>query len=125
MAVTANSTTVDINSVFRGSAARRAGLLTRGQLRGSSFRRLFQDVYVPASLPVTHELRCRGAALIVPAEAVLTGRSAATVLGVELAKPHDPIEFVVPEHSRFGPVDGIRVRRTEIKRNESRPWSSS
>lgn len=109
--------------VFRGSEARRAGLVTAGRLRGPAFRRLFQDVYVCASVPVTHELRCRGAALIVPREAVLTGRSAATVLGVPLAKPNDPVEFVVPEKHRFGPVVGIHVRRTAITNRESRPWN--
>ncbi|MGH3437510.1 MAG: hypothetical protein ACRDRN_13695 [Sciscionella sp.] len=112
----------NITDVFRGSQARKAGLVTLGQLRGHSFRRLFQDVYAPAELPVTHELRCRGAALIVPKEAVLTGRSAATVRGVELAKPHDPVEFIVPEEFRFGPIRGIHVRRTEVQRNESRHW---
>ncbi|WP_425455362.1 hypothetical protein [Amycolatopsis palatopharyngis] len=109
--------------VFRGSEARRAGLVTKGRLRGTAFRRLFQDVYVRADVPVTHELRCRGAALIVPKEAVLTGRSAATVRGVQLAQPNDPVEFVVPEKHRFGPVDGIHVRRTAITRRESRPWN--
>jgi hypothetical protein len=109
--------------VFRGSEARQAGLVTAGRLRGPAFRRLFQDVYVCAHVPVTHELRCRGAALIVPKEAVLTGRSAATVLGVELAKPNDPVEFVVPEKHRFGPVDGIHVRRTAVTGRESRPWN--
>ena len=32
--------------VFRGSEAVAAGLLTRGQLRGPSVKRLFRDVYV-------------------------------------------------------------------------------
>lgn len=112
----------ELTNVFRGSVARAEGYVTESQLRGPMFRRLFQDVYAPAHLPVTHELRCRGAALIVPKDAVLTGRSAATVLGVDLAKPHDPVEFVVPEQSRFGPISGIRVRRTAVKRRESRPW---
>ena len=107
--------------VFRGSVARKAGLLSEGQLRGPAFRRLFQDVYVPADIPVTHVLRCRGAALIAPPDAVLTGRSAASVHGVELAKPYDPVEFVVPERARFGPIQGIRVRRTEVRMRESRP----
>ncbi|WP_298175587.1 hypothetical protein [Saccharomonospora sp.] len=116
-------TTVNLNDVFRGSAARAAGYVTNAELRGPKFRRLFQDVYVPAHLPVTHELRCRGAALIVPKQAVLTGRSAATVLGVELAKPYDPVEFVVPEQYRFGPIEGIHVRRTAVKKSEFRTWN--
>lgn len=111
--------------VFRGSEARKAGLITEGQLRGNSVRRLFQDVYAPAHLEVTHELRCRGAALLVPQEAVLTGRSAATLMGVELARPYDPVEFVVPEMHRFGPIVGIKVRRTEITKEESTPWRNA
>ncbi|WP_083940270.1 endonuclease domain-containing protein [Saccharomonospora saliphila] len=117
-----NATPPDITDVFRGSAARAAGYVTEAQLRGPRFRRLFQDVYVPAHVPVTHELRCRGAALIVPKQAVLTGRSAATVLGVALARPEDPVEFVVPEKWRFGPLAGVRVRRTTVRRHETRPW---
>lgn len=109
--------------VFRGSEARKAGLITASQLRGPSVRRLFQDVYAPAHVEVTHELRCRGAALLAPPEAVLTGRSAATVQGVELAKPNDPVEMVVPEKHRFGPIVGIKVRRTEVEPEESRPWN--
>lgn len=121
--VTQKPTFHEPTDVFRGSEARRAGLVTVARLRSVAFRRLFQDVYVCANVAVTHELRCRGAALIVPKEAVLTGRSAATVLGVELAKPNDPVEFVVPEKHRFGPVDGIHVRRTAVKNRESRPWN--
>jgi very-short-patch-repair endonuclease len=109
--------------VFRGSEARKAGLITASRLRGPSVRRLFQDVYTRADVEVTHELRCRGAALLAPPEAVLTGRSAATVHGIDLAKPNDPVEMVVPEKHRFGPIVGIKVRRTEVKPEESKPWN--
>ncbi len=54
---------------------------------------------------------------------MLTGRSAATVQGLELAKPYDPVEMVVPEEHRFGPIVGIKVRRTEVKPEESTPWN--
>jgi hypothetical protein len=117
------ATTLDATSlpdVFRGSEARKAGLITACELRGPSVRRLFQDVYAPAHVEVTHELGCRGAALLVPEQAVLTGRSAATVRGVELAQPYHPVEFVVPEQFRFGPIDGIHVGRTEVFPEESR-----
>lgn len=120
--MTSNSLPQELTDVFRGSDARNAGLVTPGQLRGPRFRRLFQDVYAPADIPVTHALRCRAAALLAPANAVLTGRSAATVLGVTLAKAYDPVEFVVPEKSRFGPIQGIRIRRTEVMRTESQAW---
>src|ERR1700712_5144150 len=54
--------------VFRGSEAVAAGLLTRGQLRGPSVKRLFRDVYVDGRTTVTHEVRCRGATLALPAD---------------------------------------------------------
>jgi hypothetical protein len=40
------------DSPFRGSDALATGLLTRGRLRGPGFRRLFDDVYVAADVPV-------------------------------------------------------------------------
>lgn len=115
----------NLKDVFRGSAAVAAGLITRAHLQGPRFRRLFQDVYVPSNIKVTHKLRCRGAALRVPPDAVLTGRSAASVMGVPLANPYDPVEFVVPENSRFGPVAGMRIRRTDIQAHESEPWGNT
>jgi hypothetical protein len=69
---------------------------------------------------LTHQQRCEGAALLSPAEAVLTGRSAATMLGVELARPTDPVEFVVDERYRFGPIRGITVKRTALARTDWR-----
>jgi hypothetical protein len=64
---------------FRGSEALAAGHVTRRQLAGPRYRRVFRDVYVPAATALTHELRCECAALALPADAVITGRSAATL----------------------------------------------
>ena len=50
---------------FRGSHAVAAGILTRGQLRGPHFRRLFPDVYVPVTAKVDLALRARAAGLLV------------------------------------------------------------
>ncbi|MGH3874759.1 MAG: type IV toxin-antitoxin system AbiEi family antitoxin [Pseudonocardiaceae bacterium] len=105
---------VDLAGVFRGTEALAAGMVTKEQLRGPGVRRLFRDVYLPAGMRLTHQQRCAGAALLAPPEAVLTGRSAATVLGVELARPTDPVEFVVDERYRFGPIRGIVVKRTVL-----------
>ncbi|MFE0026324.1 endonuclease domain-containing protein [Amycolatopsis sp. NPDC059021] len=41
---------------------------------------------------------------------------------MELAKPYDPVEFVVPEKHRFGPIVGIHIRRTEVPQAETRSW---
>lgn len=105
---------VDLAGVFRGTEALAAGVVTKEQLRGPGVRRLFRDVYLPAGVPLTHQRRCEGAALLAPPEAVLTGRSAATMRGVELARPADPVEFVVDERYRFGPIRGIIVKRTAL-----------
>jgi hypothetical protein len=113
---------VDLAGVFRGTEALAAGIVTTEQLRGPGVRRLFRDVYLPAGMRFTHQMRCEGAALVAPPEAVLTGRSAATVLGVELAQPTDPVEFVVDERYRFGPIRGITVKRTILTGADWRDW---
>lgn len=113
---------IDLCGPFRGSEAVQAGALTAGQLRGPGVRRLFQDVYMPAGFPVTHELRCAAAALALPTEAVITGRSAATLRGVALARAADPVEIVVPEAVQVNRRAGIDVRRTETRADEREPW---
>jgi hypothetical protein len=80
--------------VFRGSSAVAGGLLTRGQLRSTELLRLSRDVYAAPGATLTHGLRCRAFALALPEEAVITGRSAATVRGVPLCWPDDPVQVV-------------------------------
>jgi very-short-patch-repair endonuclease len=89
------------------------GLLTARQLRHRSWRRLFPDVYVQADLPVTHALRARAAAALRP-DAVVTGRSAAVLWGVELAGPFDDVEVTVPRSSHPVRVAGLTVRRADL-----------
>lgn len=113
---------IDLGGPFRGSEAVGAGVLTAPQLRGPAVRRLFQDVYVPAAIPDTHELRCEAAALVLHPEAVITGRSAATLRGVPLARTKDSIELVVPEAVRIFRRTGLDIRRTERRDDESQPW---
>jgi very-short-patch-repair endonuclease len=98
-----------------------AGLLTRKQLGSSAWRRILRDVYADTALPRTHGTAITGAALISPASAVFAGRSAAFLLGAEsLADESTPVEIVVPEMDRFGPVSGLRVRRTLLADDEVR-----
>ncbi|WP_142024460.1 hypothetical protein [Blastococcus colisei] len=49
-------------------------------------RRLFPDVYACTSLPVTHRRRARAAAVLLLPGAVLRGRRAAVMWGVDLAE---------------------------------------
>ena len=103
------------DDAFRGSAAVRAGLLTHRQLDGPSWRRLFRDVYVHAAVPVTHELRARAATVLLP-DAVVTGRSAAVLWGVDLADTGDAVELTLPPGVNPCRVRGLSVRRAVLPR---------
>jgi very-short-patch-repair endonuclease len=109
--------------VFRGRDAVRAGALTRGELRGPAVRRLFQGVYSLAGVAQTHALYCTGAGLALPRSAVVTGRSAATLRGVALARTDDPVEVLVPLESRVVRGSGLAVRRTVVRSDEWLAWS--
>jgi len=99
---------------FRGSAAVASGLLTARQLRGSTWRRLFPDVYVHRGLPVTHELRATAAGgLLLPGD-VVTGVSAAVLWGVPLAGVDDDVEITRWPGSHPVRVPGLRVRRADL-----------
>ena len=111
-----------LGRVFRGSDAVRTGALSRAQLRGPEVRRLFQGVYAPIDMAVTHDLYCAGAGLVLPPTAVITGRSAATVRGVALARTDDPVEALVPLGARVVRTSGLTVRRTAIRPEE---WEQS
>src|SRR5262245_63936547 len=67
--------------VFRGTEAVREGLVTRGGLRSPSWQRLRHDVYADSRLDRDHSLACFAAALTLPPDAVIAGRSAALVRG--------------------------------------------
>lgn len=120
-----NIGTGELPAVFRGSEMVRAGLLTRGQLRGPEFKRLHHDVYARAAVPETHELRCKGAALILPPAAAITGRSAATIRGAELARTGDPVEVIAPTETRITRGSGIRLRRTNLGDEERCQWNGA
>jgi G:T-mismatch repair DNA endonuclease (very short patch repair protein) len=101
------------HAVFRGSEAVAAGLLSRRQLDGAAWRRLVQDVYVHAAVPVTHQLRAEAACLRLP-DALVTGRSAAVLWGVDLADAEDDVEVTVPPTAGARRLPGVRVRRAAV-----------
>jgi hypothetical protein len=100
--------------VFRGSSVVREGRLTRGQLRSSVWRRLFPDVYACGSLRVDHRLRARAAVRLLLPGAVLCGRSAAVLWGLDLAGPEDDVECTVTPGCRAGTATGVRVTRRAL-----------
>jgi hypothetical protein len=102
-----------LSGVFRGSDAVRSGLLTPDQLRGRLWRQLYRDVYVHRGNPDSHLLRVQAAAVLLPT-AVVTGRSAAVVWGVDLARPDDDVEVTLPRTAHPRRIAGIRVRRAVL-----------
>lgn len=97
--------------MFLGRDAVQQGVLTVQQLRGPLVSRVIQGVYRPAWIPLTHELKCRAAALVLADGSAVTGRSAATLLGVPLAGPADPVEVCAPESRQIPRRQGVRVRQ--------------
>jgi very-short-patch-repair endonuclease len=100
---------------FRGSRAVADGVLTRKELRGPAWRRLFRDVYADAALPVTHELRAVAAASVLLPGAVVTGRSAAVLWGLAVAGPTDDVELTVPPGYIRSVAPGVQVRRSALQ----------
>ena len=88
---------------FLGSTAVSEGLITYDQLRGKSWRQVAYDVYVDASIPDSHKVRCQGIGLILPSGAAITGRSAACLDGLPLSELDDPVHVLARPK--------IRVRR--------------
>lgn len=100
--------------VFRGSDVLRRGVLTRGQLRTSAYRRLRPDVYVLTTVPVTHRLHAEAAALVAPPAAAFGGHTAATLWGGrDFAGPDDPVEVVLPPGIRWH-ASGVQVRTAPL-----------
>ncbi|MGY1687650.1 endonuclease domain-containing protein [Geodermatophilus sp. SYSU D00867] len=104
--------------VFLGSQAITEGYLTRNQLRTRSYHRLAQNVYADPALPLDHRLRCRGVALLLPADALVGGHSAAAWYGAPFAGVADPVTVVCPEETRWAGPKGVRVHRTVLRRRD-------
>ncbi|GAB3194008.1 hypothetical protein GCM10027261_10930 [Geodermatophilus arenarius] len=102
--------------MFRGTWAVAAGVLTKDELRSGAWRRLRQDVYADAGLPVDHRLMARGVSLVMPRSAALGGRTAAVLWGAaDLARAEDPVEVVVPPGRRWSPGPGVAVRSAPLR----------
>lgn len=107
---------------FLGSVAVAERAMTEKQLRSPYYVRIFQNVYVETGTPITHRLLCQGVSLIAPTRAVITGASAATLRGLELAGSTDPVEVVLPPGVFFRAQRGIHIRKTKRGRIDAEPW---
>ncbi|MGN6302751.1 MAG: endonuclease domain-containing protein [Angustibacter sp.] len=106
--------------VFVGADAVAHGLLSVRQLRGPHVVRVLHGVYRPAWVPLTHRLKCQAACLVLPEGAVVTGSSAATVLGLRLASADDDVAVAVPEGLHLPRRRGVQLRRVTERRPGSR-----
>ncbi len=100
--------------VFIGSHAVSEGRITRRRLTEGPYVRVLHGVYADVSVPRDHALRCRAAALLMPAQAALGGRSAAAVLGAPAPGWRDPVTVVVPAPLKWRGPEGVRVHRTDL-----------
>lgn len=103
--------------VFRGSDAVAAGLVTWGCLRGPRYVRLLPDVYAAAGGPPDLALRSRAAAVLVGEGGVLSGYSAAEVLGANCAPKTAPAEVTLLR-GRLRPQPGLLVHRDRMAPGE-------
>jgi very-short-patch-repair endonuclease len=110
---------IDLTRPFRGSAATAAGLLTRGQLRGPRFQKLFPDVYAPAGLEPDLALRSAAAAVLVEGRGVLAGYSAAELLGASCGPADAPAEvLLLRTGGQAYRCPGLRVHRDLVDPTE-------
>jgi hypothetical protein len=100
---------------FRGSAAVAAGLTTWTVLRGPRFLRLFPDTYItaPDDGPPDLKLRSLAAYRYVDGRGVLSGYSAAEVLGASCGPWDAPAEVTVPHRGQRSPA-GLLVHRAHL-----------
>lgn len=100
------------NGPFTLDEALAAGL-TRRQLQGSTWRRIGTGVYVWAGLPETPSMILRAVQRRIPAEAALSGLTAAWVHGLDVS-PHDRLEATIPDGCGVSALAGISVRRAAL-----------
>jgi hypothetical protein len=107
---------------FRGSAAIRRGLLTRSQLAGPAWRRMFRGIYQHVDATADPLAWCQAAHLLLPPGAALSHRSAAGLYGVNLLpRTRRPtVEVTVPPPERLRPDAGLIVHRARLQPGDVR-----
>jgi hypothetical protein len=108
--------------LFLGSHAVADGLFTRRQLASVLFRRVLHNVYVGAGVVHDHALKSRAAALLMPPEAAIGGRSAAAWFGAPFSSLVDPVLVVVPRGCHWTGPRGVQVHRTDLRPDDV--WTS-
>jgi hypothetical protein len=102
------------HGLFLGSHAVAEGAVTRRQLQSGLFRRVIHNVYADPRMTLDHQLLCRAVALLMPVDAVIGGRSAATWFGAPFAGAADAVTVIVPPDRAWRGPRGVRVHRTDL-----------
>jgi very-short-patch-repair endonuclease len=108
---------VDLSNPFRGRDAVAAGAVTKAELRGPRFERLFTGVYVEAGTEVDLAVRARAAFLLVEGRGVVGGFAAAELLDASCGPLDAPAEVVVPSRGPE-PRAGLLVRYDRLSLDE-------
>ncbi|WP_298991021.1 endonuclease domain-containing protein [uncultured Pseudokineococcus sp.] len=112
--------------VFCGSHAVAQRAATWRQLHGPAFVRVAPDVYAPSDVRRDHVLRAEGVGLVLPSEALLTGATAATVLGLGWLRWDDDVEVVLAQQCGRHPAGrGVTARRSRSALGPGRPWCTT
>jgi hypothetical protein len=103
-----------------GLAGLRGRLVTRARLRSPRYVRVFPDVYVPAGdRPLDLALRTAAAYRLVEGRGIVSGYSAAALLGADCARdPEVAAEVTVPGGGQRA-HPGLRVRRDRLPPGET------
>jgi len=109
-----------LHGIFVGSHALGEGWLTRKQLQSGVYRRLLHNVYADPSIPDDHQLRARAAALLLPPQTAIGGRSAAAWYGAPFASTAEPVLVVAPRTCTWDGPRGVRVHKTNLRQEEVR-----
>jgi hypothetical protein len=102
---------------FRGSSAVQRGLLTERVLQGPRYRRLFRDIYLLADVPTDLTARSCGASQLAAGQCVLSGYSAAELLGARCAPAETNAELTVPGGD-FREHPGLTIHRDLLAADE-------
>ena len=103
-----------MGEIFRGSDALANGSLTRHELQ-KWYRRIFRDVYVPQTTPVTLRDRTTGAWLSTHSQGVIAGVAASALHGANWVDANVPIELI-SRHLR--PQRGLVIRTETLAPDE-------
>lgn len=93
-------------------------MLTKRQLEQGPFMRILHGVYAEAGRTHDHRLKAQAAALLMPPEAAISGRSAAAWFGAPFAAATDPVLVVVPPDCPWRGPRGVQVHRSELRQDE-------